>query len=223
MTWSVNALAARAVALHARDATDARLLLDVLGLLDGDRIAPDDTRVYHLARMEAKQETHEPSLTKREKGCNTPPGLANLTPVAEQPKPKPRPKPKPVVKAPKPKAEKKPVNVKRGPKPKPIDHGSYPGYRAHYRRGELPVCGPCNDAYRVYKQDQRLLSRARLAAEKGAAQIAGELDVWLAEAQRSPDLSVRRSCAVAVSSLMALRIALDDLSRAERAAGKEAS
>lgn len=50
-----------------------------------------------------------------------------------------------------------------------------------------------------------------------AALIGTDLDVWLAEAQRSGRRDVRRACAVATNALMALRIALDDLARAERA------
>lgn len=43
-----NQLAARYVTSQARDADDARLLLDALGLLTSDGIPADDNRTYPL-------------------------------------------------------------------------------------------------------------------------------------------------------------------------------
>lgn len=48
-TWSVNRLAARAVALNATDPEEAHTLLDMLGLVDTHgRLAPDDVRNYDI-------------------------------------------------------------------------------------------------------------------------------------------------------------------------------
>lgn len=114
-----------------------------------------------------------------------------------------------------------PPRRRTGPALQPIPHGSYNGYRAHYRRHELPVCDACNDAYRARNQAKRAQQRAETVGEQATANtaaIAVALDDWFAQAQRSPSRAVRRAAGVALGDLMALRVHMDDLARAERAA-----
>lgn len=79
MTDRLNRRAVAAVCLHAHNPADARLLLDVLGLLDGDRIAPDDCRVYNLdPHQPARDDSSDPYINRRDKTATPPPGLARL-------------------------------------------------------------------------------------------------------------------------------------------------
>lgn len=114
----------------------------------------------------------------------------------------------------------RPAGAKRrtGPRLKPIVHGTPNGYSTHYRRKEKP-CDECKDAWNAMtraKKRDRKKHQAIVKARRGAADIATELDVWFAEAQRSTDQRVTQAAAVGISALMALRIAVDDLARAER-------
>ena len=45
-----------------------------------------------------------------------------------------------------------------------------------------------------------------------------DLDDWIASAQRSPSPAVRRAAQQATAALLQLRVAMDDLARAERRA-----
>lgn len=131
VTWSVNRLAGRAVALHLRgDVGEKRELLEMLGVVDpgGHVVLPDDRRSYHLEPIndafgdvegEGAVEVREPR-----RGFTTPPGLANLPPV-----------------------EKK----KREPRREPASHGSWSGRRFHTGRGE-PQCRECADFYNAWRR-----------------------------------------------------------------------
>lgn len=112
-----------------------------------------------------------------------------------------------------------------GPKLKPIVHGDMNGYRAHYRREELPVCDDCKQAYREHcraKSEAKQASTVAGHVAAGVQQIAVECDTWFAAAQRSPHRQVRAAAAQAIAVLLQLRVAMDALARAERDAARAA-
>jgi hypothetical protein len=235
---SVNRAMALRVAWGTRvddhtPAADARELLEMCGLIEpgGHEILPDDTTTYSVGFGTTIPGTKSANPTsplafadhgRRPEGMTTPPGLAALPPLPAAPAKKKTKK-----SAPKPAATSQPpargqgdpekprtpaqaetsLPRRRGPKPAPREHGTLRGYRQHISNRE-PRCRPCKDAYNARPcTDTRRTVRAQ--------QFAVDLDVWFAEAQRSPDRAVQRACAVAVSAFMALRIAMDDLARAE--------
>jgi hypothetical protein len=248
--WSVNRRAAKAVVLHARDHDDARLLLDMLGLVDGPHgreILPDDTRLHVVTDMNGLPigEAPPPRTAPDEppaRGVTTPPGLAVLPPVAEKPKQLRSSS----------SSERKPrTTTPRARKQrKTAACGTPSGAVRHAKRGE-PVCEPCREARNAAQRTYDAARRARVAAaaaeltrqlqhppqptvdtagpqpaaERPASLRPGlvpiELDQWFAAAQRSPHRSVGRAAARAITALVQLRIAMDDLARAERATTKE--
>jgi hypothetical protein len=82
--WSANRLAARAIALHARDAAEARDLLEMLGLTNGRRIVPDDNRNYDIEgssplKSAPTSASEMPTVRDRHpERCTTPAGLREL-------------------------------------------------------------------------------------------------------------------------------------------------
>lgn len=62
MTWSVNQLAARAIALHVPDPGEARDLLEMCGLIapGGRTVLPDDDRVIPLRNPDAPPGAKDP-------------------------------------------------------------------------------------------------------------------------------------------------------------------
>lgn len=246
-SWSVNRQAAKAVVLHARDHDDARLLLDMLGLVDGPaghEILPDDNRrilVLDLTGVPvgeappARTAPDEPPA----RGVTTPPGLAVLPPLAKQPRPKAERQERA--------AKKRSTSTKPRKQRKAAACGTPSGAVRHAKRKE-PVCEPCREARNAAQRKYDSARRARVAA--AAAELAAqleeqtrvtseppdavqqpdqrpaslrpelvpvELDEWFATAQRSPHRSVGRAAARAITALVQLRIAMDDLARAERA------
>jgi hypothetical protein len=211
---------------HHQVLTDARELFEMLGLVDPDgrELLPDNdgqTVVFDLnAGTPAGDDPNTPNprraaeSTRRDRSA-VPAGLRDLPPAEQPAKRAPRkPRTAPVAPAGPTRKRKNPTGKPPGPVPEPIDHGKPAGYRAHLRRGEMPVCDDCRDAYNADRADKGAKRRAR----GKAAAIAVELDVWFADAQRSPHATVRRAAAVALGDLMALRISMDQLARAERRA-----
>lgn len=145
-------------------------------------------------------------------------------PRAPQPR---KPTPAPVAAVPKPRpssvtAETKPRRPPGRPR-KPIEHGTNAGAQQHIRHG-VPIpdddaCG-CRAAMRAAKADWQRKRRAAAARQA----IAADLDQWFAAAQRSGHPAVRRAAGPAIAALLQLRVAMDDLARAERQRdGKAAS
>lgn len=104
-----------------------------------------------------------------------------------------------------------------GPKPKPIPHGTVRGYFAHYRRRELPVCAPCQDAYNRDRPSQTTTEDAIRRATAKADQLTDAIGRALARAQRDPIPSVAVAAAAAVGALQSLRVALARLRTAHEA------
>ena len=63
MTWSINQLAARAIALHVTDTEDARELLEMCGLIapGGRTVLPDDERVIAVTNVDAPPGAKDPN------------------------------------------------------------------------------------------------------------------------------------------------------------------
>lgn len=143
--WSVNRMAARAVAVHG--GSDAAELLAMLGLVDeSGRLLPDDTAVYAMNDLIKGPGARDPNSEsprvaaesgRRPAGMTTPAGLATLTPISEQPVSKPRKQ-----------RERKP--------PKPPRQlakcGTYSGYSKH-RRLKEQACEECHVAAQQYRRD----------------------------------------------------------------------
>jgi hypothetical protein len=161
MTWSVNHLAAQAVALYgsplrhvgsddptATPDTDclhcaeARQLMEMLGLVGPDgTIAADDTRLFSVDPLsETTTPVERSSITVQEpRGDRSlvPPGLRNLLPHAEQPK-----------------------RVTTGKR----RCGTITGATIHLRHGE-EVCRACKDARNAYARNRRRLLAATAGGE----------------------------------------------------------
>lgn len=156
-TWSVNRLAARAVALHTRDQEpddllfhdEARQLLEMLGLVEpgGREILPDDIRPNVMVDLGKAPGGKNPDASsplafadhgRRPEGMTTPPGLRDLPPLPAPSTPKRRRPPA--------KSVTPPVAAPVAARPRgkrPIPHGKPAGYFAHTRRKE-PI--PADDA-----------------------------------------------------------------------------
>lgn len=156
--WSVNRLAALAVAMHAGGTVaERRELLEALGLVEpgGRTVTPDDTKVHALVDVTtvAAGRDADPISPRafaehgrRPAGMTTPPGLANLPPIVQQPKPEPKQRP---VKRRSP-GEGKPQKSRATKPPREVPEcGSYKAYRRHKRRGE-DVDEPCTQAARAH-------------------------------------------------------------------------
>lgn len=172
---SLNERAARAVAVHARDVSDARFLLDMLGLVDGPdgrEILPDDTRALPVATLgspgsgadepPARRATGEPPA----RGVTTPPGLRVLPPPATTPPktPKPPTARPPVARPAKGAAAAIEGQLSTRPTEKTSRRkvaacGTPSGYARHYRLKE-PACTACKAAIAA-------VSRARAAKRRG--------------------------------------------------------
>lgn len=147
--WSVNVFAARAVALHATNRTEARELLDMLGLLDGPRIAADDRRVYTFSNLVSSGGEGNDPLDRRDHNARPPAGLAHLPPVQEQPKPtRARKATTPKVTTP-----RKRTRPKKGTRTRRTVAacGTTSGYARHRDRNEKP-CQACTEAIRDYQR-----------------------------------------------------------------------
>lgn len=173
-TWSVNRLAARAVALHTRDQEpddllfhdEARQLLEMLGLVEpgGREILPDDTRPNVMVDLGKAPGGKNPDASsplafadhgRRPEGMTTPPGLATLSPL---PAPAPRTKKKPAAKASTPARTRKPrpyvpVPTEKRKRAAIAECGTTGGYARHVRLKE-PVCTPCREAKNAYWHDR---------------------------------------------------------------------
>lgn len=148
---SVNYRAAKAVALHVRDTAEARLFLDMLGLISGPRgrgILPDDSRQYDVPALgavpAADPEGSPIALSvaaERGDRMTTPAGLRRLPDAPPTPPAAGLPEPTSEVTVPTP-APSQPNSRARNLGP--ISHGSPGGLRAHERRGEtVPDDDPC--------------------------------------------------------------------------------
>lgn len=144
MTWSVNRLAARAVALHAPGTPAERLeVLMMLGLVAPDRtIKPDEPQRIELSELNDAGSVDRVKVTVREPNMDrslVPPGLRDLLPHEKQPKRK-------------------------------TDEtdacGTLTGHTRHIRYGE-EVCRECKNARNEYAKARRR-SRARTANPDGA-------------------------------------------------------
>lgn len=171
-TWSVNRLAARAVAVHAGGTPADRLeLLEALGLIAGDdrrEILPDDTRPNVMADVGKAPGGKDPDALnplafaehgRRPEGMTTPPGLRDLPPLPVAPV---RARKKPP--APKPARQRKPgPAVTAAPRERKRAAvavcGTTGGYARHKRLGE-PVCDSCRDAKNAYWRDHGAARRA---------------------------------------------------------------
>lgn len=102
------------------------------------------------------------------------------------------------------------------PAPRPVRHGTRAGYQAHLRRGE-DACPPCLKANAQAQRDHKTRVK-NLIRVKDREQLMIELDEWFAAAQRSTSPAVRRAAFQAIAVLQQLRVAMDELARAERAA-----
>lgn len=142
---SMNRQAAKAVALNAHDHDEARLFLDMLGIVDGPRgreILPDETGGIHVPPMgkgpgaqadppSRAREPEEPAA----RNVTTPAGLRVLPPASSQAPVTARATSKAPARAPKPAGTRQ---------PKPIEHGTYRGYQMHGRRNEpISPDDPC--------------------------------------------------------------------------------
>lgn len=105
----------------------------------------------------------------------------------------------------------------RGGRPRP-PCGTRSGYQSHGRHGEQP-CPACRDANAAAQRVYQEKCRARRTRER----VAVELDVWFGAAQRSPHQVVLQAAGRAIAALLQLRVAMDDLARAERAAAARLS
>lgn len=167
-TWSVNRLAARAVALAGADRGDTRELLDMLGLLTADgRIPPDDIRQYDMRTAGPENTVPTAMITTREArsvACTTPPGLAVLPPLPKPTKAKAAPKPKR-----KPK-EARTVPAEPRQRRKQAQCGTTSGHARHIRLRE-PTCEACREAKRAYmreRYDRRVDRKPRPPAPCGS-------------------------------------------------------
>lgn len=142
--WSVNRLAARAIALAPLPLEQRRELLHVCGLIGPDgRIAPDDRAIHDVnsrfvdyddryggGRLAANYN----APVDRPEGYSSPDALRNLPPA-----PKSAPQPK----------------AKRRPGPVALSGcGSVGGYSRHRRAGEKP-CEACRVAFADYQRAHR--------------------------------------------------------------------
>lgn len=164
--WSVNHLAAKAVALHYPGTlAERREVLLMLGLIAPDgTLAPDDTRTYDIVPLGDTADPvsyNDPPVDR----TTVPPGLANYTPRPVTPSRGPKP-----ARAPKPAAlvSVKPSTAsarKRPPAPEPSHRscGTLGGRGVHLRRGE-PLCRCCKEAQATYQREARR-KKATLAAK----------------------------------------------------------
>jgi hypothetical protein len=145
MGVSINLAAARYVTSQATDPADARMLLDMLGLVDdAGRIAPDETRVLTVEVPLAAVNNREPSSvqwwTDKPEVSTAPEALRNLAPPQQFPRKVPT----------------------RPPLSTPNDTGACGeprGYKRHQRRGE-DACRPCKDAHNYERQILKLRKRS---------------------------------------------------------------
>lgn len=157
-SWSVNRRAAKAIALNARDSEEARLFLDMLGLVEGPQgreILPDDPRNYDTAFLgavpAADPESSPIALSKKAErgdGMTTPSGLRQLPDTA---------------------AAKEAPATPRGGQLKPINHGTPGGLKAHERRGDVvPDDDPCG-CRAAHRAASAAYQRAAYAKKRAAA------------------------------------------------------
>jgi hypothetical protein len=178
----VNRLAAATVCQNATSVTEARELLEMIGLVEpgGTEILPDDRRNYDTwfnAAVPGSDRDSSPLVLSaaavRGDRMTTPAGLRALPAVAAPAKPAKKRRPpaddlagritsKPVLApVPEPTSE---VSVPE-PAPAPPDrhkHGTRGGYQGHRRRGE-EACEPCRIANRDFQRGY--------AASKNAASV----------------------------------------------------
>ena len=165
---SKNLLAVQAIKRRALDESDEEMLLDILGLVAEDgTVPPDDTTIYNIIDRSnngpgARNPGALTTASRHPEDLTTPPGLANLPPVAESPKvAKPR-KPRPV-----------------GPPP---PCGSYKAYSRHRRLGE-DIDDACHQAELDYNRNRKTIKRRETEAQRlasagvnpEAAQVLSEL------------------------------------------------
>lgn len=128
---TINQLAARHVARVATDPADARMLLDILGLLTDDgRIAPDDTRALPLEVPSAAVAAHAPTSvrwwTDKPVVSTAPEALRNLPPVRVEPVKRPL----------------SPSQIAGPPRPAMKPCGTEAAAKRHVRDRE-PLCEAC--------------------------------------------------------------------------------
>lgn len=213
---------------------DSLAVLEAIGAVDPDlierprAIVVDDTTPVSLDDRGTRvgNASQPPPINRpdpRHDRRNTPPGLRDLPPPAEK---RPVTKP-PVAKRTRPKVARRaisepaaapavPARRRPGRKVKEIEHGTPRGYRAHYRLHVLPLCEPCKNAGNEAKAVRSAVMRARRSVANHELVVSSDFDAWLGQAQYAASPAVRHAAAVAVSALMAFRIAIGDLARAEQ-------
>jgi hypothetical protein len=169
--WSLNRQAAKAVAINAKGVDDARLLLDMLGLVDGPEgreILPDDKRALDIEMLRAcpGEPVKDDVLAERPAKTNTVP--AGLTAATE---PTPPPSLVAALAALPPLLEPDMTVIdqtiatppaRRGGRPSiPIQHGSEYGYQQHKRK-RVPI--PDDDACGCQAAHNATLKRSPAAS-----------------------------------------------------------
>jgi hypothetical protein len=189
--WSLNRQAAKAVALNATDVDDARMLLDVLGLVDGPegrKILPDDRRALDIELLRAcpGEPSRDDVLAERPAKATTVP--AGLTAAVES-TPPPSPPPVAAPAAPPPLLEPDmpdlmtatPPPRRAGRPPVPIEHGTEKGYLQHKRKRQ-PI--PADDACGCQAAHDATLKRP--AAANPPADVERPVDAPSSVAAPSP-------------------------------------
>lgn len=149
---TTNRAAARTVVMNATDPAEARLLLDILGLVGGPtgrEILPDDVSPNVVfgdvgKAPGAPSERGQVEMDRRPENCTTPAGLRELPPLA---------KTRPAAKKTKPARTRasviqEPSAVRTGNGRRAAVCGTRSGYQRHLRNGEqtCPACREANTA-----------------------------------------------------------------------------
>lgn len=208
-TWLATLPAAKAVVLHAATTDEARELLDMLGLVDGGRIVPDDTRQYDIEGAQPVKTTpkgaHLWEPPDHTETFTSPPALRVLPPP-EQPKPRPA-----KGKTAKPRVRKSRAVPPEQHKPrKKTPCGTVSAAARHRRHGE-PMCEPCKEASNAY--DRERWHRRNPDRPPRRQSVCGTFGGYAAHKRRGEDAC--EPCKVAMRAYFRARYAAKVTGRAE--------